>query len=92
MGKLSKYVSPNGEYIIPVSWEVYSTVVITGVNNLEEALKVAEDYLDEIPLADNAEYVDGSYTIDDAGDEDWLIYAQDYHTRGTYFHNPRAKD
>ena len=32
--KAEDYVSKDGEYIIPVAWEMYSTVKVTGVKNL----------------------------------------------------------
>ena len=91
MVNLKDFVSPDGEYIIPVSWSVFGKVVITGVNNLEEALEVAERYMDDIPLGEG-DYVEGSYMID--ADEESLLNAQEYFsTHGaTYFENPEKKD
>ena len=71
---------------------MFSKVIITGVNNLEEALQVAENYIDDIPLGDN-EYVDGSYKIEGAGDENYILSCQEFNRRGgTYFRNPKAED
>lgn len=80
---LKDYISEDGTYIIPVKWEVYSTVKIYGCNNLEEAIKVAEKYQDDFP-ADDGEYIDGSYMIDIQCDED-AINAQNYHHSGFNF-------
>lgn len=74
--KAKDYVSENGTYIIPVSWEVYSTIRVYGAKNLEEAVEYAREHSDEIPLGD-AEYIDGSYKIG-IEDDDEAIQAQDY--------------
>jgi hypothetical protein len=38
--KLESYVSSEDEYIIPVTYEMYSTISVTGVKNLKEALMI----------------------------------------------------
>lgn len=83
------YVAPDGEYIIPVSWEVYATVQITGVHNLAEAYEVAQEYIDDLPLATDPEYIDASYKIEVANDDE-LLDAQDYYKHDAYFKNPNA--
>ena len=70
------YVSENGDYIIPVSWEVYSTIRVTGAKNLEEAMEFAKAKIDDIPLG-HGEYIDGSYKIEIENDDE-AISAQDY--------------
>lgn len=51
-------------FVIPVSWEVYSTITVSA-NSLEEALEWAEKHSDEIPITmDECEYIDASYKID----------------------------
>lgn len=74
--KAKDYVSEDGTYIIPVSWEVYSTIRVYGAKNLEEAVEYAKEHSDEIPLGD-AEYIDGSYKIEIENDDE-AIHAQDY--------------
>ena len=63
--------NPDGKnlYIIPVSWEVYDTIEVQG-NSLEEALQWADIHEDEIPIGDDASYIDGSYRIDHEFAED----------------------
>lgn len=55
-------------FIVPVSWEVYSTVEVEA-DSYEEAVKIAKDNIDDIPLGDS-EYVDESYKVDDSFDKD----------------------
>lgn len=52
------------DFLIPVGWEVYSTIRVTA-NSLEEALEYAKEHIDDIPLGEG-EYIDGTYMIDDA--------------------------
>lgn len=68
-------------FIIPVEWTVYSTVVVEGADSLQEAKKLVEKNMADIPLARNPEYVEDSYRIA-AEDDDELEIAQDYHTCG----------
>ena len=49
-------------YTIPVEWTVTSTIKIKA-ESLEDAVKFALDNLNEIPLSDEYEYLDGSYCI-----------------------------
>lgn len=89
MDDLEKYVAEDGEYIIPVTWEVYSNIVITGVKNLREAYEVAKLHIDELPLTEDSDYIDGSYQLEE---EELLLDAQNYAKRGNYFKNPKAED
>jgi hypothetical protein len=50
-------------FVIPVSWEVYSTITVEA-NSLEEAIAYCEEHSDEIPLGSDTHYIDGSYRID----------------------------
>lgn len=74
--KLEEFVSSDGRYIIPVTYEMYSTVEVTGVNNLKEAIELAEKNIDDIPLG-QGEYIDGTYKIS-IDDDDYAITAQDF--------------
>lgn len=74
MNDYSDCVSEDGTYLIPVSWEVYSTIRIKA-NNLQDALEKAEAHIEEIPCGTNTEYIDGSYKLDKDGD---LIMAQEF--------------
>lgn len=74
--EMRDYVSDNGEYIIPVSWEVYSTIKVKGAKNLEEAIEYVKENIDTIPLG-NGEYIDASYKIE-VDNDDEAIDAQDY--------------
>lgn len=47
---------------VAVTYSCYGTVPIEA-ESVEEAIKYAEDNIDELPLPDNAGYVDGSYEI-----------------------------
>lgn len=47
---------------IPVSYEVYGTVEIEA-NTLKEAMKYAQENIDDLPLADEPQYIDDSYEI-----------------------------
>lgn len=78
------------EFIIPISYEVYSTVIVKGAKSLEEARNLVDENLDMIPLPRNPEYIDGSYKIDADSEED-LANAQDYKTRGVLM-NVEDKD
>lgn len=85
--QLKDYISEDGSYIIPVTWEVYSTVRIYGAKNLQEALEIAERYQDDFP-AEDGDYIDGSYKIDVQTDED-ILNAQDYASIGYDFYYKR---
>jgi hypothetical protein len=74
--KLENYVSPDGDYIIPVTYKMYSTVGVTRVKNLREAVELSRKHRDEIPLG-HGEYIDGSYKIEIKDDDD-AILAQNY--------------
>lgn len=73
---LENYVSPDGRYIVPVTYKMYSTVEVTGVKNLKEAIELAKKNANNIPLG-QGEYIDDSYEI--AVDNDGeAIDAQDF--------------
>ena len=48
---------------VVVKCVIYGTISVEA-ENLEEAIKFAEDNIDELPFPDEPEYVDGSYKID----------------------------
>jgi hypothetical protein len=55
---------------------MYSTVGVTRVKNLREAVELSRKHRDEIPLG-HGEYIDGSYKIEIKDDDD-AILAQNY--------------
>ena len=48
---------------VVVKCVIYGTINVEA-ENLEEAIKFAEDNIDELPLPYEPEYIDGSYKID----------------------------
>ncbi|WP_027438751.1 hypothetical protein [Lachnospira multipara] len=74
--KPEEFINKDEEYIIPVSWEVYSTIRVKGAKNLQDAIEYAKTHIDDIPLGDG-EYIDGSYKIEIHNDDE-AIAAQDY--------------
>ncbi len=74
--KLENYVSPDGEYIVPVTYKMFSTVKVTGVKNLKEAIELTKENAEEIPLGEGA-YIDGTYEISVKSDDE-AIDAQDF--------------
>ena len=48
---------------VVVEYAMYGTISVEA-ENLEEAIKFAEDNIDELPLPYEPEYIDGSYKID----------------------------
>lgn len=54
---------------VPVSYEMYGHIPVSAETE-DEALMWAEEHCDELPLPDNAGYVEGSYDID----HDGLVY------------------
>ena len=48
---------------VVVEYAMYGTINVEA-KNLEEAMKFAEDNIDELPFPDESEYIDGSYKID----------------------------
>ena len=81
MNDLKKYVSKDGEYIVPVEWTVCSTVTVRGAKNLEDAIDRVRKNISDIPLSRNPDYIDESYTVSDH-DNDGLIDAQNVIGRG----------
>ena len=53
-------------YQIPVVYSMYGRVDIEA-NSVEEAFEYANDHVDDLPLPENGDYLDGSYEIDDNG-------------------------
>ena len=78
--ELDNYKNENGEFLIPVEWSVYSTIKVKA-DNLGEAVRIAQEKLDDIPLCRENEYIDGSYKLNGESDEDF-INAQQYRTVG----------
>ncbi len=68
-----KQGSKKKEFKIPVTWSVFDTVKVQA-DSLEEAYNYVAENLDEIPLGDEPNYIDGSYEISAAGPEECLIY------------------
>ena len=56
-------------YRLPVSWQVIDTVEVPAAN-LKEAVEWFQKNIDNIPLGKNPEYLQGSYSLDDGGNED----------------------
>lgn len=52
----------SNKYLIPVEWSVCSNIFVEA-DSLEEALKIAQEHLDDIPCTSDNEYIDGSYKI-----------------------------
>jgi hypothetical protein len=73
MDELKNYVAEDGEYIIPVSWSVYSTITVKGVKNLDEAVKLAKEKANELPLSTETEYIDDSYKVNVDTEEDAIV-------------------
>ena len=78
--KAEEFINEDEEYIIPVSWEVYSTIKVKGAKNLKDAIEYAKEHIDDIPLG-AGEYVDGSYKLTHQDDGE-AIDAQDYRDFG----------
>ena len=76
-------MSEEKEYIIPVSYTMFSTVIVKNAKNIQEALELAQKHIDDIPLprTENAEYIDCSYRLETETDED-LETAQSYALKG----------
>ena len=51
------------EFLIPVTVEMAGMVAIQA-ETAEEAIKIAEDHIDELPIPSVKEYIDGSYEIE----------------------------
>ena len=84
-----EYVSNDGLYVIPVSWEVYANITIDGAKNLEDAYRIAQEYIDDLPLATDPAYIEGSYRLEVQNDDE-LLDAQDYYRYDAYFKNPEV--
>ena len=70
-------IKDSDEFIIPVKWQVISTVTVRNVKNAAEALRLVLDNIEEIPISPNPDYKDGSYEVDIDCKND-LYDAQDY--------------
>lgn len=66
-------------FLIPVSWSVYSTIRVEA-DNLQEALLLAKEHIDDLPITSDCEYIDGSYAIN----EENLEEAQSYSDISSY--------
>ena len=49
---------------LPVTWEVCGFVEVEA-KSIEEAIEIFERDIDHIPLPENCEYVDGSFSLTD---------------------------
>lgn len=68
------------EWIIPVEWTTYSTVKVEATT-AEEALKIFNEKIDELPLPIEKEYVDGSFQLashDCTSDASYIKICQEY--------------
>lgn len=61
------------EFVLPVSWAVFSKISVQA-DSLEEAFAWAEEHLDDIPLDTECDYVDGSYELTADCPEECEIY------------------
>ena len=66
---------------IPVTWEVFGKVVVEA-DTLVEAMHIARDEEEILPLPDESDYVDGS----------WLITEEDEDFIRTYYNNNQQDD
>ena len=66
---------------IPVTWEVFGNVVVEA-DTLAEAMKIARDEEEILPLPEESDYVDGSWRITEE-DEDFIR---------TYYNNNQQDD
>ena len=66
---------------IPVTWEVFGKVVVEA-DTLAEAMHIAKDEEEVLPLPDESDYVDGSWRITEE-DEDFIR---------TYYNNNQQDD
>lgn len=66
---------------IPVTWEVFGKVVVEA-DTLAEAMHIARDEEEILPLPDESDYVDGSWRITQE-DEDFIR---------TYYNNNQQDD
>ena len=66
---------------IPVTWEVFGNVVVEA-DTLAEAMHIARDEEEILPLPDESDYVDGSWRITEE-DEDFIR---------TYYNNNQQDD
>lgn len=66
---------------IPVTWKVFGKVVVEA-DTLAEAMHIARDEEEILPLPDESDYVDGSWRITEE-DEDFIR---------TYYNNNQQDD
>lgn len=50
-------------YMIPVTFEMCGMIAIEA-DSAEEAISLAEEHMDELPIPAYKEYVDGSYSVE----------------------------
>lgn len=53
---------------IPVCWSMMGSIEVEA-DTLEEAIEIAEDESEDIPLPDNGEYLTSSWEVDSVGVE-----------------------
>lgn len=61
---------------IPVVWEVSAVITVTAPT-LEEAMEIARDEKEEIPLPTDADYVDGSWVLTENNIDDVRAFYND---------------
>ena len=52
------------KFSIPVVWEVWDKIEVKA-NSIEEAVQYVKEHIDELPLGEEPEYIDGTYRIED---------------------------
>jgi len=57
-------INAKKKFKIPVTYELYGYVIVEA-RTLKEAIKYAVDNIDDLPLPDNPEYVDGSFVVEE---------------------------
>lgn len=77
------------DYYIPVTWEVWDKVKVEA-KTLKEAIEYIKEYIEEIPLGTEPEYIDGSYRVDDGANgeatvEETLKHFKEYWNLGNEY-------
>lgn len=58
---------------IPVSYRMVATINVEA-NSLDEAIEIAKDREGVIPIPDNGEYLDSSWTVDYLDDKEYIRF------------------
>ena len=70
------------KYVIPVTYEMAGLITIEA-NSAEEAANIADEHIDELPLPTDAEYIDGSYSVE-SDTEIIGVYTREAAQKGKY--------